>query len=87
MIANEILTTKTKRCPEVNRRSLFSHVRKTGLRLSVECPPQATVELGPYSPDLVADPTLCVPLITCGEGVGETSGDSIAISWLTVTKW
>ena len=78
---------KSKKAPAGEPSLAFNHERERS-RLSEECPNSSdrNPKPGPYSPESRCAPTLGGPLIKCGEGVGETSGDSIAISWLTVTK-
>jgi hypothetical protein len=78
---------KSKKAPAGEPSLAFNHERERS-RLSVECSNSSdrNPKPGPYSPESRCAPTLGGPLIKCGEGVGETSGDSIAISWLTVIK-
>jgi hypothetical protein len=84
---NEVLDYKNKKVPGGEPSLAFQPCAQDRSWLSVECSTQAAAKLEPYSPESRCGATLCGPLITCGEGVGEISGDSIAINWLTVTKW
>jgi hypothetical protein len=86
---NGFLTTKTKRCPKANGGSLLAMPREAAPDLRAGVQTQGTVirSLDLIAQSLVAGRRFVGRWITCGEGVGETCEDSIAINWPMVTKW
>jgi hypothetical protein len=77
---------QSKKVPGGEPSLAFNHERESGLGFPCPNSSDRNPKLGSYCPEFRCGPTLGGPLIPCGEGVGETSGDSIAINWLTVTK-